>query len=141
MAHHLAGLRLCKRRLTIAVLALAILAAAFGLGRFTAPIWDSSGKADFIFTDAMLTRLESYQELALGPTGVGACLGGSLAIANGSSRTVGLDHVPDESDNLVHLGLVKPGEVLRFRTTDPGFFYIGVVGREGALLRYEVVHC
>jgi hypothetical protein len=139
MAHQLANLRLGKRWLAIAVLA--IFAAAFGLGRFTAPIRDSAGTADFIFTDAMLTSLESYQEVVLGPTGLRPCLGGSLAIANGSSATVGLIDAPDASDNKIHLGIVKPGEILRFETTDPGLFYIGVVGREGALFSYDVVQC
>ena len=142
MAYQLADLRLGKRWLAIAIAALAIFAAAFGLGRFTAPIQDSAGTADFIFTDAMLTSLESYQELDLGPTRTVVCLGGSLAIANGSSATVGLTDVPAESDNLVHVGIIKPGDVVRFRPTLlPGAYYVGVVDREGLLLRYDVVAC
>lgn len=141
MAHQLTKLGLSGRWLANAIAALAILAAAFGLGRFTAPIRDSAGLADFVFTDAMLTNLESHEELDLGPTGTVVCLGGSLAIANGSSVTVGLEDGPADSDNLMHRGIVRPGDVLRFGPTGPGVFYIGVVGREGSLLRYDVVQC
>jgi hypothetical protein len=125
-----------------AIAMLAIVAAAFAMGRLTAPLpAELAAKADFVFSDAMIDNLESPQELALGPTLLGMCIGGSLAIANASSATVGLTLAPNESDNLVHLGIVKPGGIIPVSAPHPGTYFIGIVGRDGALLRFDVVQC
>lgn len=93
-----------------------------------------SESADFSITDRLLADPPSSQELD-GPLGVSTCLGGELQVANVSHANIGLQDTPNESDDTIDLGILKPGGVFRLKPKQLGVFFLS---RESRSRRFSV---